>query len=36
MDSFKNWRFTPMLDKNCQPVPVSNLKFTLAFRMGGR
>jgi len=34
MDGFRKWRFTPMLDAQGKPVPVSNLKFTIAFRTG--
>ena len=34
LESFKNWRFTPMLDKNHQPVSAAGLRFTLAFRLG--
>jgi TonB family protein len=33
LDSFKQWRFTPMIN-NGQPVSGSGFKFTLAFRMG--
>jgi protein TonB len=36
LESFKQWRFTPMLDKTGKPIPASNLRFTLAFRLGGR
>ncbi len=34
LESFRKWRFTPMLDANGQPVPLSGRTFTLAFRMG--
>lgn len=34
LESFRKWRFTPMLDSNGQPVPVSGRTFTLAFRLG--
>lgn len=34
LSSFKQWRFTPMV-KNGAPVPVSDLEFTVMFRMGG-
>ncbi len=34
LDSFKSWRFTPMLDKNQRPISASGFKFTLAFRLG--
>lgn len=34
LESFKQWRFTPMLDSAGQPRPGSGFKFTLAFRMG--
>ncbi len=34
LESFRKWRFTPMLDNNGQPVPLSGRTFTLAFRMG--
>jgi TonB family protein len=34
LDSFKQWRFTPMLDKSGNPVSASGFKFTLAFRLG--
>jgi protein TonB len=34
LESFRKWRFTPMLDKNGQPVSASGLTFTLAFRLG--
>jgi TonB family protein len=34
LDSFKKWRFTPMLDSTGQPKSASGFKFTLAFRMG--
>ena len=34
LESFKQWRFTPMLDSTGQPRSGSGFKFTLAFRMG--
>lgn len=34
LESFKQWRFTPMLDAKGQPVSASGFKFTLAFRLG--
>ncbi|MGE4062567.1 MAG: energy transducer TonB [Rhodospirillaceae bacterium] len=34
IDSFKKWRFTPMLDSKGQPISGSGFKFTLAFRLG--
>ena len=34
LESFRKWRFTPMLDDNGQPSPVSGRTFTLAFRLG--
>jgi TonB family protein len=34
LNSFKQWRFTPMLDSNGQPRAASGFKFTLAFRLG--
>lgn len=34
LESFRKWRFTPMLDKAGQPVSGSGFSFTLAFRMG--
>jgi protein TonB len=34
LESFRKWRFTPMLDGDGQPVPTSGRTFTLAFRMG--
>ncbi len=33
LDSFKKWRFTPMLDSSGRPVSASGFKFTLAFRL---
>jgi TonB family protein len=33
LDCFKQWRFTPMLDKSGQPYGASGFKFTVAFRM---
>ena len=35
-ESFRQWRFTPMLDGTGQPVSASGLTFTIAFRMGGK
>jgi TonB family protein len=34
IDSFKKWRFTPMLDSKGQPISGSGFRFTLAFRLG--
>ena len=34
LESFRKWRFTPMLDATGQPVSGSGFKFTMAFRMG--
>jgi len=34
LESFRKWRFTPMLNANGEPVPVSGRSFTLAFRLG--
>ncbi len=34
LESFKEWRFTPMLDSNGRPISASGFKFTLAFRLG--
>ncbi|MEQ9448684.1 MAG: energy transducer TonB, partial [Rhodospirillaceae bacterium] len=34
LESFRKWRFTPMLDSAGEPVPVSGRRFTLAFRLG--
>jgi len=34
LESFRDWRFTPMLNDNGQPIAVSGRSFTLAFRMG--
>ena len=34
LESFRKWRFTPMLNANGQPVPVSGRTFMLAFRLG--
>lgn len=34
LESFRNWRFTPMLNNSGQPVAVSGRSFTLAFRLG--
>ncbi|MGE3332247.1 MAG: energy transducer TonB [Rhodospirillaceae bacterium] len=33
LESFKQWRFTPMLDSNGRPISASGFKFTLAFRL---
>lgn len=35
LQSFKEWRFTPMIE-NGMPVPSSGHKFTLMFRLGGQ
>jgi TonB family protein len=34
LESFRKWRFTPMLDNGGQPIAVSGRSFTLAFRLG--
>lgn len=34
LESFRKWRFTPMLDKTGQPVSGRGFQFTLAFRLG--
>jgi len=34
IESFRKWRFTPMLDKSGSPMSASSLTFTLAFRLG--
>jgi len=34
LESFKKWRFTPMLDSKGQPISGSGFRFTLAFRLG--
>lgn len=34
LNSFKQWRFTPMLDSSGQPRAASGFRFTLAFRLG--
>lgn len=34
IESFKKWRFTPMLDAKGQPISGSGFRFTLAFRLG--
>lgn len=34
LESFRKWRFTPMLDNTGQPVAGSGYTFTIAFRMG--
>lgn len=34
LESFRKWRFTPMLNANSQPVPLSGRTFTVAFRLG--
>ena len=36
LESFRQWRFTPMLDTTGQPVSASGLTFTIGFRMGGK
>ncbi|MBL8644091.1 MAG: energy transducer TonB [Rhodospirillaceae bacterium] len=35
LDSFRTWRFTPMLEDG-KPVPSQGHKFTLLFRLGGQ
>lgn len=34
LESFRKWRFTPMLDSSGQPVSASGFTFTIAFRLG--
>ncbi len=34
LESFREWRFTPMLDNSGQPIAVSGRTYTLAFRLG--
>ncbi len=34
LESFRKWRFTPMLDRTGRPVSASGQTFTLAFRLG--
>ena len=34
LDSFRKWRFTPMLDSAGRPIAASGFTFTLAFRLG--
>ena len=34
LDSFRKWRFTPMLDAKSEPISGSGFRFTLAFRLG--
>lgn len=34
LESFKTWRFTPMLNADGEPVSASGFAFTLAFRLG--
>ena len=34
LESFRKWRFTPMLDAGGQPVSASGFTFTIAFRLG--
>ncbi len=36
LESFRKWRFTPMLDRTGRPVSSSGFKFTVAFRMPPR
>ena len=36
LDSFRKWRFTPMLNEKGEPVSASGLRFTMAFRLGGQ
>ncbi|MBX7198413.1 MAG: energy transducer TonB [Rhodospirillaceae bacterium] len=33
LDSFREWRFTPMLDSKGEPVAASGFTFTIAFRL---
>lgn len=35
LESFRQWRFTPMLNEKHEPVSASGLRFTMAFRLGG-
>ena len=34
LESFRKWRFTPMLDSKQEPTSASGFTFTIAFRMG--
>lgn len=34
LESFRKWRFTPMLNSKGEPIPASGLTFTIAFRLG--
>ncbi len=34
LDSFRSWRFTPMLDPKGEPVAAQGFTFTIAFRLG--
>ena len=34
LESFRKWRFTPMLDSSGQPTAASGFTFTIAFRLG--
>lgn len=34
LDSFREWRFTPMLDSKGEPVSAQGFTFTIAFRLG--
>ncbi|HCX13702.1 MAG TPA: hypothetical protein DGZ24_00135 [Rhodospirillaceae bacterium] len=34
LKSFRKWRFTPMLNADSEPVPLSGRTFTVAFRLG--
>jgi TonB family protein len=34
LESFRKWRFTPMLDSSGQPVSAAGFMFTIAFRLG--
>ena len=34
LESFRKWRFTPMLDTKGEPVAASGFTFTIAFRLG--
>ena len=34
LESFRKWRFTPMLDSKGEPISASGFTFTIAFRLG--
>jgi TonB family protein len=36
LESFRKWRFTPMLNEKREPVSKSGLRFTMAFRLGNQ